>query len=200
MRCVRATRSVWAGLLVCAFSLFPLGDCSSFEVSSHQIAAFPGEPAARLAHVGIGNFSVLSTGRSSQAETRRILTGTLAFALRRVGFQVKEAADVERLLERSELPTNRLLRNDELLQLAGKFGPRLLLQGEVHETVTYDLVDEHVQVMINVFVFDMTSGRKVGEVRVFGRDLDHYTGRDALEASRLLAGELGEIVRGRVRR
>lgn len=154
---------------------------------------FPRETSRPL-HVAIGTFTILASGRSPESQMKRVLSGTLAFALRKEGFRVQEAAEVERLLERSELPTARLLRSDELLQLAGKLGPRLLLQGEIHEATTYDLVDEHVQVMINVFVFDMLTGQKVGELRAFGRNLTHYTTSDTLEASSLLARQLSRVV------
>ncbi len=169
--------------------------CSSFEASHQKLPDFPKEGPERLAHVGIGTFTIVSAGQSTGSSIHRTLVGTLAFALRAEGFRVLEAAEVERVLERSELPTIRLLNGEELLQLSGRLAPRFLLQGEVHETVTHDLVDEHVQVMLSVFVHDMTNGRKVAEVRVFGRNLAHYTAREAFQASRLLARSLGSVVR-----
>lgn len=171
--------------------------CSSFDAVAQRLPAFPAEPPANLARIGIGPIVGLGASTAGPGNAIRTLGGSLAFALREQGFVVQEPADVGRILKRVQLPSDRLLSEEELVRLSGRLAPRLFVQGEFQERLTYDLVDEYLQVTVNLYVYDMASGRKIADVRVFGNDLKRYSGPESLEAARLLSRRLkGLLVLG----
>lgn len=176
-------------LLHAAFLLLVLtaGACRTYEVVSVQSVDWP----ARSSEVNIGYFD--ASGSASRAANRNNLYESLSFSLREANFRTREAPDLFTVLSRNELPVNRLLTEAEVLRLSGLVPGRLLLQGRLEEVLTQTLVEDRVQVQVNVNIYSLETGRRLGEIRVYGKDLENVTGSETLAISRLIAKRLREM-------
>ncbi len=169
--------------------------CKNFQVESIRTGAWPATSYDDIKDVGIGYFD--STGSGMSPLTRANFYQTLAFALRENGYTTAEAPEVADLLKKSSLPVDRSLTDNEVELFNRSFGGKLLLQGGVQEVRTETLLEDLLQVMVNVSIFDMRTGKKLGEIKVFGKDLEYHTGRETLAISRLVARQLDDLIKNR---
>jgi hypothetical protein len=166
--------------------------CKSIEVESIRTRAWPTTPYEDIKDVGIGYFD--SSGSGMSPLTRTNFYRALAFALREAGYTTAESAEIGDLLEKSSLPADRTLTENEVELFNRSFGGKLYLQGGVQEVRTETLLEDLLQVMVHVSIHEMRTGQKLGEIKVFGRDLEYNTGRETLKISRLVAEELDDMV------
>ena len=177
-------------LLLCFLSVI-LSACRNYEVVSVQSPEWP----AKSSEINIGYFD--ASGSASRAANRNNLYESLSFSLREAEFRTREAQDVFALLSRNELPVNRLLTEPEVLRLSGLLPGRILLQGRIEEVLTQTLVEDRVQIQVNVNIYSLETGRRLGEIRVYGKDLENVTGSETLHISRLVAKRLREMTGAR---
>ncbi len=173
-------------LPLCIFA----GACSSYEITSVRTTDYT--PDESFQKVGIGFFEVAGSGNG--ARTQRNFYDSMAFALQERGYQLIDAGTTRDLIIRAELPPDRQLSPNELLQFSGKFPGRILLQGRIQEVKTERLVETHVQVMIQVHVHDMRAGQKLGEAVLFARDLEFNTARETMTMARKTADQLNDLL------
>lgn len=188
MNIQRHIQLIGAMLLACAFSFA----CKSMEVESIRTRAWPATAYADIKDVGIGYFD--SSGSGMSPLTRTNFYRTLAFALREAGYTTAESGEIGDLLKKSSLPADRTLTDNEVELFNRNFGGQLYLQGGVQEVRTETLLEDLLQVMVHVSIHEMETGKKLGEIKVFGRDLEYNTGRETLKISRLVARELDSMV------
>jgi len=177
-------------LLLCILSVC-LSACRNYEVVSVQSPEWP----AKSSEINIGFFD--ASGSASRSANRNNLYESLSFSLREAEFRTREAQDVFALLSRNELPVNRLLTEAEVLRLSGLLPGRILLQGRIEEVLTQTLVEDRVQIQVNVNIYSLETGRRLGEIRVYGKDLENVTGSETLVISRLVAKRLREMTGAR---
>lgn len=193
---VRTTpaRVIVAGLRVTAISalLFATIGCMTYETHSIRTKRWPDSPPESLRDVGIGFFQNVGSGKSPL--TRENFYDSLAFSLREIGYITVEQSQVEEVLGKSALPKNRLLSDEEVARLTREFGARLYLQGRIQEVKTEQLLEDSLQVAISIWIYDARRGEKIGEIKLFGKDLEFHTARQTLEMSRILAQKLEDLI------
>lgn len=168
-----------------------LSACRGYDVVSVQSPDWP----ARSSEINIGYFD--ASGSASRASNRNNLYESLSFSLREAEFRTREVQDVFALYARNELPVNRLLTEAEVLRLSGLLPGRILLQGRMEEILTQTLVEDRVQIQVNVNIYSLETGKRLGEIRVYGKDLENVTGSETLAISRLVAKRLREMTGSR---
>lgn len=169
--------------------------CKGYQVESIRTRAWPATPYEQIKDVGIGYFD--STGSGMSPLTQKNFYHSLAFALREAGYTTAEAPEVFDLLRKASLPMDRGLTDNEVELFNRSFGGKLYLQGMVQEVRTETLLEDLLQVMVNVSIYDMRTGKKLGEIKVFGKDMEYNTGRETLEISRLVARQLDDLIQKR---
>lgn len=163
-----------------------LSACSAYRVESVR----SGELQSGAREVAIGFFETYG-GRSDMA--RRNFYDGLSFSLREKGFHPAEAQEIKQLFDRAELPSEKNLNPNELVRLASQYPGRLFLQGRIDEVKTETLLEDRIQVMVSVSVYELKRGSKIAEIQVFGKDLEYRTGRESLEMARLVSSELEKM-------
>ncbi|MCR9145515.1 MAG: hypothetical protein NXI24_24965 [bacterium] len=188
-----SARSRAAGFLaiVLAGVLFSSA-CRTYETHAIRTKRWPDTQAEALRDVGIGYFQTLGSGKSPL--TRQNFYDSMSFSLREMGYITVEQSQVEDLLGKSSLPKNRLLSDEEVARLTREFGARLFLQGRIQEVKTEQLLEDALQVSVSVWIYDARRGEKIGEIKLFGKDLEFHTARQTLEISRIVADKLEELV------
>ena len=87
-----------------------------------------------------------------------------------------------------------MLSDEEVARLTREFGARLYLQGRIQEVKTEQLLEDSLQVAISIWIYDARRGEKIGEIKLFGKDLEFHTARQTLEMSRILAQKLEDLI------
>ncbi len=185
-----AARGVPA-ILLAGLILFFAG-CQTYETHAIRTKRWPDTQAEGLRDVGIGYFQTMGSGKSPL--TRQNFYDSLAFALREMGYITVEQSFIEEVMAKSSLPKKRLLSDEEVARLTREFGARLFLQGRIQEVKTEQLLEDSLQVAISVWIYDAQRGEKIGEIKLFGKDLEFHTARQTLEMSRIVAGQLEALI------
>lgn len=173
-------------------SVFAGIGCQTYETHAIRTKRWPDSQTEALRDVGIGYFQTMGSGKSPL--TRQNFYDSLAFALREIGYITVEQSRVQDVLGKSSLPKNRLLSDEEVARLTREFGARLFLQGRIQEVKTEQLLEDSLQVAVSIWIYDARRGEKIGEIKLFGKDLDFHTARQTLEMSRILAGNLEDLI------
>ncbi|MEQ9362871.1 MAG: hypothetical protein RIF32_01430 [Leptospirales bacterium] len=166
--------------------------CRTYETHAIRTKRWPDSQTEALRDVGIGYFQTMGSGKSPL--TRQNFYDGLAFSLREIGYITVEQKRVEDVLGKSALPKNRLLSDEEVARLTREFGARLFLQGRIQEVKTEQLLEDSLQVAVSVWIYDAQRGEKIGEIKLFGKDLEFNTARQTLEMSRIVAAKLEELI------
>lgn len=174
-----------------ALALLIVGSCTSYQVAGITTADY--KPDATFKKVGIGFFEVSGAGNS--ARTQRNFYDSIAFALQEKGYHIIDASTTRDFLARAELPADRTLSPHEILQFSGKYSGRILIQGRIQEAKTEKLVESLVQVMIQIHFHDMATGQKLGEIVLFGKNLDFHTAHETMVMAQKAAEKLDELLR-----
>ncbi|MBL8018247.1 MAG: hypothetical protein JNM27_01160 [Leptospirales bacterium] len=182
-------------IVLLGFVLMSLHGCKTYESAAIRTQKWPGDPIESMRDVGIGYFESSGTARTSHSQQN--LYDSLAFALRELGYVTRETPAMFQALDRTGLPADRLLSDEEVLRLAGRAGVRLFLQGRLQEIKTETLLEDHLQIMLNVSVYDARIGEKIADIKVFGNDLDYNTGKQSLQLARLARNDLESLIVGR---
>lgn len=74
---------------------------------------------------------------------------------------------------------------------------RILLQGRFEEILTRTLLDDLHQVLLHIAIFELRSGKKIGEIKLYGKDLKYHTGRETLDMARKVADQFQQMLAGR---
>lgn len=164
--------------------------CSAYEVTAVRTADYA--PDDTFKKIGIGYFEAGGSGNSSR--TQRNFYDSLAYSLQARGFQLIDAAATRDLLIRADLPPDRQLSPNEIMQFSSRFPGRILLQGRIQEVKTERLVETYVQVMIQIHLNDMRSGQKIGEAVLFGRNLEFNTARETMAMAEKAADKLNDLL------
>lgn len=187
---MKTTAAFYSALLLAM--LLALPHCQSYETHSIRTKKWPNTQTEQLRDVGIGYFETVGSGKSPL--TRQNFYDNFAFALREIGYITAEQQQIAEVLTKTGLPRNRLLADDEVSRLTREFGARLYLQGRIQEVKTEQLLEDSLQVAISVWIYDARRGEKLGEIQLFGKDLEFHTARQTLEMSRILAAKLEELI------
>ncbi|MCE9598111.1 MAG: hypothetical protein K8S54_09115 [Spirochaetia bacterium] len=182
-------------LLVWVYFLLVFTSCKTYESASIRTQKWPGDSIESMRDVGIGFFESTGTARTSHSQQN--LYDSLAFSLRELGYVTRETPAMFQALDRTGLPVDRLLTDEEILRLAGRAGVRLFIQGRLQEIKTETLLEDHLQVMLNLSVYDAKIGEKIGEIKVFGTDLDYNTGKQTLDLARIARNDLEALIANR---
>ncbi|MCB1315381.1 MAG: hypothetical protein KDK27_05465 [Leptospiraceae bacterium] len=166
--------------------------CRTYETHAVRTQEWPGVSPETMRDAGVGFFE--STGNARGANSQKNLYDALAFALREQGYITRESDFIQKVLKNNDLPDDRLLTEAEITRMTREFGGRLYLQGRIEETRTIDVVEERVQIMVNVWIYDARRGEKIGEIKLFGTDLEYNTGRESLDMSRLIVADLERLI------
>ena len=172
------------------------GACRTYESASIRVRKWPTGQEQSLRDVGMGYFSHRGVGTIPY--TRQNFYESMSFSLRESGYTTHEYPRIQNLLADNALATNRLLSPEEIMRLRSKFPGKLFLQGDIQENRTETLTEEFIQVMINVSIHDMTTGKKIGTIKLFGKDMKHNTGREVLAMSRIITGEIEKLIKNRI--
>jgi len=164
--------------------------CSAYSVNSIRSVDFNGGAAYR--RVSIGFFEV--TGNANISRTQRNLYDALAFSLQQRGYLVTDFPATQMLMQRLGLPVDRLLLESEVLQFSGNSPARVLLQGRIEEIRTDRLVESHIQSMIQLQLFDVRTGKKVGQIVLFGKDQEFVTGKEIMLMTDHLCAEFDKMI------
>jgi len=175
-----------------AVSVLFISACRSHEVFSVRTRPWSTGADSRFRDIGIGYFDYRGPG--SRAASRDQFNHSLAFALRESGYLVKEARDVIEALKKNDLPRDRHLNSEEIVRLSGAFAGRLLLQGRLREKQDISLMKESTRIMIDVEIFDMRDGEKIGDIKLFVRDLSSLSGRESLSMARKIVRALERLI------
>lgn len=177
------------------FSFVLVISCQNYEITSIRTRRWPAGPDRELRRVAIGFFDYHGVGNSSQKQYN--FYESLAYALVESGYTTKEAPDTFLLLKKNELPTGRILTLQELFRFSGQSGEKLLLQGDIYENRTETLLEDFLQVMINVSVYDMRTGLKIGVIKLFAKDMKYNNGREILAMTRKIVNNLDNLISNR---
>lgn len=187
--------SVRAGLRL--FFWIPLVLVLGIRCSSYELVQVPLPEAPKpgiSAPILIGGFRL--TGSFNQGTDLTALRNSIELSLREKGLRVASAEESLALLDRSGLVADRELSSDELLTIAARSPGRIWLQGYLDVQRTSELAEDYWQVALGVQVIDLRSGQPIGEIRVYGHDLDHVTDRVIFECSRRLSQAVWEMMGG----
>ena len=188
---LRLSDMSFARLLVVALLVGTFA-CQTYETHSIRTKRWPDSPPESLRDVGVGFFETTGSGKSPL--TRQNFYDSISFALREMGYITVEQSQVEDLLDKTSLPRNRLLSDEEVTRLTREFGARLFLQGRIEEVKTEKLLEDSLQVMVSVSIYDARRGEKLGEIKLFGKDLEYHTARQTLEMARIVADSLEQLI------
>lgn len=172
-------------LTICFF----VASCSAYTVDS--VRATPWLAGSVRREAAVGRFEASGAARNNQV---RDLSEALAFALRGRGFVVVEQNETERLLQQSGLPPQRLLTAADLARSAAVLPTRLYLQGRVQEQRTIDLVEERLQTLVVVDIHLTAGGEKIGEIRLYGNDLERFSALESRAMGTAIAERLDEMI------
>ena len=184
-----------AGMFLGIFALAPQYACMSYEVSSIRNRPWPGGALQSLKDVHIGYFKYQGVGATPY--TRTNFYDSLAFSLVENGFLTKTFAESSAIFKKHEISADKILSPEEVLRLSGLLGGKLLLQGIIQESKTDSALEEFYQINISVYIYEIGSGEKLGEIKLFGKDLEFNTGRETLEMARLVVQELMTLLEER---
>lgn len=171
---------------------FFLTTCRTYEVASVVTDSWPSD-IGQARTVGIGFFEANGVTKTNQNN----LNESLAFALRERGFVVRESQETAGLLARNELAVNRQLSENEVIRFSTMTDARILLQGRFEEILTRTLLDDLHQVLLHIAIFELRSGKKIGEIKLYGKDLKYHTGRETLDMARKVADQFQQMLAGR---
>jgi len=166
--------------------------CRTYEVASVVTDSWPSD-IGQARTVGIGFFEANGVTKTNQNN----LNESLAFALRERGFVVRESQETAGLLARNELAVNRQLSENEVIRFSTMTDARILLQGRFEEILTRTLLDDLHQVLLHIAIFELRSGKKIGEIKLYGKDLKYHTGRETLDMARKVADQFQQMLAGR---
>ncbi len=179
-------------LLVMA-ALFWQASCSYGSYTVRTVS-WPAGADSTLREVILGPFEVYG-----HAAGGRNLSASLAFALQERGFVVIEQIDAQLLLAEMGISSQKLLSSRQIVQMAGRHGARLYLQGRIEERLIDRLLEEHTQVMADLYIYDAWQGKKLGTVKVFGDNLEQHGAQESLQLARILAKRLDNLIKNRPR-
>ncbi|MBX7059349.1 MAG: hypothetical protein K1X75_14895 [Leptospirales bacterium] len=173
----------------CAAALaVAFGNCSAYVVES--VRTEPWLAGAVRREAAIGRFEALG----ARALAARNIGESLAFALRRRGFAIVEQIETERLLHENGIVSSGLLTPQEIARVANAVPTRLYLQGRVQEQRTVELVEERLQVLVAVDIFQTAGGEKLGEIRLYARDLNFHSPAESREMAERIATQLDDMI------
>lgn len=181
--------------LFIAVILSAVGECRNYETLQIRTGVWPTGTDASLRDVGIGYFEYSGTTMSAnRSDNRKIFYGSLAYALRESGFRTMEASDFLALLTKHEIPADRTLAAEDIMRLNDRFAGKLIIQGAIYEQQTDTLTEDVLQIIIIASVHDMSTGKKIGDIRTYASDLEYNSGRTALDLAREIARSLDSLV------
>ncbi len=181
--------SVLPAIFLCSI----LAGCRSYEVAFVQTAAWKISSLGGEREIGIGYFETIGVTQANRIN----LTESLAFALREKGYNPRESAEISSLLAKNDFAVNRILTENEVIRFSGLTDVTILLQGRFEEILTRTLLEDRLQVVLHVSVFDMQNGLKVAEIKLFGKDMLYLTGRETLEMSRRVSDRFALMMSGK---
>jgi hypothetical protein len=138
--------------------------------------------------IGIG---FINTGNQGANENRtKTVADALAFSLQKEGMETIEFDRVRELLKEANLPFDRVLTSDELLQFSGRFPGQYLIQGLLDDRRTDELVREYHELMLEITMHEMQEAKKIGIAKIFAHKIGFVTPEILLQMSQRYAATL----------
>lgn len=181
-----------ASVGLAALLILSLAGCRTYSVEAILTQPWPAAAPASFKDIAIG--FVESGGSARSPVTQRNLYDSLAFTLQERGFIVLDYLQTVEQFKKTQTASDRLLTDAELRRAAPELGSRLFAQGRVQEMRTESLTEEHVQVMMILWIYDARRGERIAELRLFAKDLEYNTGRETQTMARLLAERLDQLI------
>lgn len=174
------------------FLLIGLAGCRTYSVEAILTQPWPAAAPSTFKDVAIG--FIESGGSARSPVTQRNLYDSLAFTLQERGFIVLDYLQTVEQFKKTQTAADRLLTEAEVRRATPELGSRLFAQGRVQEMRTESLTEEHVQVMVILWIYDARRGERIAEVRLFAKDLEYNTGRETQTMARLIAERLDQLI------
>jgi hypothetical protein len=183
----RLASSGLAALLILCFAA-----CRTYSVEAILTQPWPAAAPATFKDIAVG--FIESGGSARSPVTQRNLYDSLTFTLQERGFIVLDYLQTIEQFKKTQTAADRLLTDAELRRATPELGSRLFAQGRVQEMRTESLTEEHVQVMVILWIYDARRGERIAELRLFAKDLEYNTGRETQTMARLLADRLDQLI------
>ncbi len=194
-RKLRSAKAPLLFLVLLSLLLVP-GGCKTYDVFSVQTSDLSEKSGSAPPEIGIGFFE--TTGFNSGDNVRRNLYDSMKFALKERSFPVTSEEEMLALLGQTGLPSDRELKPDEVLQFSSSYGGKYFLQGRLDQKKTEDFTKDFIQAMLHVNIYEVKTGKEVGVVKVFARDLKYLSPKQLLQMTRLFTEEMEKLgIRGR---
>lgn len=174
-------------VLISIILLFNAG-CVFSEVRMNKISKKKTQNSENKIQIALGYIKAVSP-RSSDMKSE-ILSNAILFQLQKFGFEVYENKSWSALLKKLHLPENRLLDDNELFGMSEQFPGQYILQGNYYEFLKDDGYEERYAILLDCFLSDASTGKKVAYVKIFQSNMKVVSGKELNSIAKKLAQKI----------